>query len=313
MTVFQNILDGHLSSDEIANILIEMADHGETSSDIIEAVTAMRARMIPANAPDNAIDVCGTGGDGQHSLNVSTAVAIVVASLDVPVAKHGNRAASSMAGGADTLEALGLDLDRAALSAESTLADIGIGFFFAQKHHPALAPLAPIRKAIGRRTIFNLTGPLCNPAGVKRQLIGVARPDILPVYAQAAKALGYEKAMIVSGEEGLDEISIAGPTRIAMIEGQTITYSSITPEDVGLKRQPLTAIRGGDAHYNAAALMRLLDGETSAYRDAVLINAAAALVVAEAADSLQEGIEDAGEAIDKGIAKALLSCWIVNQ
>jgi anthranilate phosphoribosyltransferase len=313
MTVFQDILDGHLNSDEIASILVEMAERGETSADIVAAVTAMRARMIPANATTNAIDVCGTGGDGQHSLNVSTAVAIVVASLDIPVAKHGNRAASSMAGGADTLEALGLNLDKAALSAERTLTEIGIGFFFAQKHHPALAPLAPIRKAIGRRTIFNLTGPLCNPAGVKRQLIGVASPDILPVYAEAAKMIGFEKAMIVSGEEGLDEISIAGPTRIAIIEGQSITYSTITPEDVGLLRQPLSAIRGGDAEYNAAALTRLLDGETGAYRNAVILNSAAALMVAGAADSFEEGIEDAGEAIDKGLAKALLSCWIANQ
>ncbi len=313
MTVFQDILDGHLSSDEIARILVEMADRGETSADIVAAVTAMRARMIPTNAPPDAIDVCGTGGDGQHSLNVSTAVAIVVASLDIPVAKHGNRAASSMAGGADTLEALGLNLDKAALSAERTLAEIGIGFFFAQKHHPALAPLAPIRKAIGRRTIFNLTGPLCNPAGVKRQLIGVASPDILLVYAEAAKIIGFEKAMIVSGEEGLDEISIAGPTRIAMIEGQSITYSTITPEDVGLSRQPLSAIRGGDAEYNAAALIRLLDGETGSYRNAVVLNSAAALMVAGAAESFEEGIEDAGEAIDKGLAKALLSCWIANQ
>jgi anthranilate phosphoribosyltransferase len=310
---FGEILDGIKNAGEISDILLQLADKGETSADIVAAVTAMRARMIAAKAPENAIDVCGTGGDGQHSLNVSTAVAIVVASLDVPVAKHGNRAASSMAGGADTLEALGLDLDKAALGAERTLGDIGIGFFFAQKHHPALAPLAPIRKAIGRRTIFNLTGPLCNPAGVTRQLIGVANPDILPVYAQAAKTLGYEKAMIVSGEEGLDEISIAGPTRIAVVEGQAITYSTITPEDVGLMRQPLTAIRGGDAAYNAAALMRLMDGETCAYRDAVLINAAAALVVAGAVDSIEEGVEDAGEAIDKGLAKALLSCWIANQ
>jgi anthranilate phosphoribosyltransferase len=313
MTVFQDILDGHLNSDEIASILVEMADRGETSADIVAAVTAMRARMIAATAPTNAMDVCGTGGDGQHSLNVSTAVAIVVASLDIPVAKHGNRAASSMAGGADTLEALGLNLDKAALSAERTLAEIGIGFFFAQNHHSALAPLAPIRKAIGRRTIFNLTGPLCNPAGVKRQLIGVASPDILPIYAQSAMQLGFEKAMIVSGEEGLDEISIAGPTRIAMVEGQSITYSTITPEDVGLSRQPLSAIRGGDAKYNAAALIRLLDGETGAYRNAVILNSAAALMVAGAADSFEEGIEDAGEAIDKGLAKALLSCWIANQ
>jgi anthranilate phosphoribosyltransferase len=313
MTVFQDILDGHLSSDTIADILIEMADRGETSADIVEAVSAMRSRMITANAPANAIDVCGTGGDGQHSLNVSTAVAILVASLDIPVAKHGNRAASSMAGGADTLEALGLDLEKAALGAERTLTEIGIGFFFAQKHHPVLAPLAPIRKAIGRRTIFNLTGPLCNPAGVKRQLIGVASPDIVPIYAQSVKMLGFEKAMIVSGEEGLDEISIAGPTRIATVEDQTITYSTITPEDVGLSRQPLSAIRGGDAAYNATALTRLLDGETGAYRNAVILNSAAALVVAGAAESFEEGIEDAGEAIDKGLAKALLSCWIANQ
>jgi anthranilate phosphoribosyltransferase len=310
---FGEILDGVKTAEEILDLLVQLANDGETSSDLAAAVAAMRARMIPATAPANAIDVCGTGGDGQHSLNVSTAVAIVVAALDVPVAKHGNRAASSIAGGADTLEALGLNLDKAALSAERTLDEIGIGFFFAQKHHPALAPLAPIRKAIGRRTIFNLTGPLCNPAGVKRQLIGVANPAILTVYAEAAKTLGYEKAMIVSGEEGLDEISIAGPTRIALVENQSIAYSTITPEDVGLMRRPLSSIRGGDAAFNAAALTRLLDGETGAYRDAVLINAAAALIVAGAADSLQEGVEDAGEAIDKGLAKALLSCWIANQ
>jgi anthranilate phosphoribosyltransferase len=310
---FGEILDGVKTAEEILDLLVQLANNGETSSDIVAAVAAMRARMIPATAPANAIDVCGTGGDGQHSLNVSTAVAIVVASLDVPVAKHGNRAASSIAGGADTLEALGLDLHKAALSADRTLADIGIGFFFAQKHHPALAPLAPIRKAIGRRTIFNLTGPLCNPAGVKRQLIGVANPNILPVYADAAKTLGFERAMVVSGEEGLDEISIAGPTRIALVENQTIIYSTITPEDVGLILRPLSSIRGGDAAFNAAALTRLLDGETGAYRDAVLINAAAALIVAGVVDSLQEGVEDAGEAIDKGLAKALLSCWIANQ
>jgi anthranilate phosphoribosyltransferase len=312
-TAFDVMLDGAMSDVEIADFLAALADRGETAADIVAAVTAMRARMVPAYAPSHAIDVCGTGGDGKHSLNVSTAVAIVVAALDIPVAKHGNRAASSKAGGADTLEALGLDLDKAAISAERTLSDIGIGFFFAQKHHPALAPLAPIRKALGRRTIFNLVGPLCNPASVTRQLIGVASPDLLPIYAEAAQELGLQNAMIVSGSEGLDELSIAGPSQIAHINGAYITYSTLSPEDVGITRQPLNAIRGGDAAYNAAAVLRMLDGETGAYRDAVLLNSAAALMVAGAAESIEEGIEEAAEVIDKGLAYALLNCWIANQ
>lgn len=311
--IFENILDGNFSPDEISKALIDLAERGEIADEIAAAATAMRARMKTVSAPENAIDVCGTGGDGQHSLNVSTAVAIVVASLDVPVAKHGNRAASSNAGAADTLEALGLNLDKASSSAEHTLAEIGIGFFFAQHYHPALAPLAPIRKAIGKRTIFNLLGPLCNPAKVKYQLIGVPTPDLVETYAKAMLELGYHKAMIVSGEEGLDEISIAGPTRIALVEGDKMVMTSISPEEVGLKRQPLSGLQGGDAAFNAAALMRMLDGEIGSYRDAVVLNSAAALMVANAADSWEEGIEDAREAIDKGLSKALLNCWIANQ
>jgi anthranilate phosphoribosyltransferase len=272
----------------------------------------MRARMIRVTAPEGAIDVCGTGGDGAHSLNVSTAVAIVVAACDVPVAKHGNRAASSKAGGADTLEALGLNLDRAAETAEATLADLGIAFLFAQKYHPALGRLAPIRKDIGRRTIFNLCGPACNPAGVKRQLIGVARPDFLPVYAGALELLGYEDAMLVAGDEPLDEISISGPSTIVRL-GQTA--ARISPEDAGLSRHEAEALKGGDAHYNALALRRLLAGmqetaQDAAYRDAVLLNSAAALMVAGHADDWHSGVEEAAEAIDKGLAKALLDCWI---
>jgi anthranilate phosphoribosyltransferase len=272
----------------------------------------MRARMIRVTAPEGAIDVCGTGGDGAHSLNVSTAVAIVVAACDVPVAKHGNRAASSKAGGADTLEALGLNLDRAAETAEATLADLGIAFLFAQKYHPALGRLAPIRKDIGRRTIFNLCGPACNPAGVKRQLIGVARPDFLPVYAGALELLGYEDAMLVAGDEPLDEISISGPSTVVRL-GQTAVR--ISPEDAGLSRHQAEALKGGDAHYNALALRRLLAGmqetaQDATYRDAVLLNSAAALMVAGHADDWHSGVEEAAEAIDKGLAKALLDCWI---
>lgn len=306
-TLFGQMLDGEMSDAEIKSILIEMAERDETSEEIAGTIRAMRARMIRVTAPEGAIDVCGTGGDGAHSLNVSTAVAIVVAACEVPVAKHGNRAASSKAGGADTLEALGLNLDRAAETAEATLADLGIAFLFAQKYHPALGRIAPIRKEIGRRTIFNLTGPACNPAGVKRQLIGVARPDFMPVYAGALELLGYEDAMLVAGDEPLDELSVSQGSSFIRL-GQT--PQRITPEEAGLPRHPPEALKGGDAHYNAEALRRLLAGEQGAYRDAVLFNAAAALMVAGHADDWQAGVEKAAEAIDKGLAKALLDCWV---
>ncbi len=308
-TLFGQMLGGAMSDADIANTLVTMADRGETADEIAGAARAMRARMIPVTAPANAIDVCGTGGDGSHSLNVSTAVAIVVAACGVPVAKHGNRAASSKAGGADTLEALGLDLNHASETAEATLADLGIAFMFAQKHHPALARIAPIRKSLGRRTIFNLLGPLANPANVTRQLVGVPSPSLVPVYRDAMTQLGTERAMIVSGEEGLDEISISGISRFVSI-GFDLGHDIIAPEGAGLPRHPSDAIRGGDAHFNAAALRDLLDGKPGAYRDAVLLNAAAALIVAGEAHDGEDGIEEAAEAIDKGLAKALLDCWI---
>ncbi len=304
---FAAMLDGKVEAEAIATFLADMAERGETPAEIAAAARAMRARMIPVAAPAGAIDVCGTGGDGAHSLNVSTAVALVVAACGVPVAKHGNRAASSKAGGADTLEALGLDLDRASRRAEASLADLGIAFLFAQKHHPALGPLAPIRKELGRRTIFNLTGPLCNPAGVTRQLIGLADPALIPAYAAAISELGTEATLLVSGDEPLDEISIAGPSTLCWVDGEA---ARISPELAGLPTYPPGAIAGGDAAFNAAALNRLLMGEQGAYRDAVLLNAAAALLVAGAALDLRQGAEEAAEAIDKGLAKALLDCWI---
>jgi anthranilate phosphoribosyltransferase len=334
---FDAILDGQCAADDIARFLTDMSARDESATEIAAAVQAMRARMIPVKAPAGAIDVCGTGGDGAHSLNISTAVAIVVAACEVPVAKHGNRAASSKAGAADTLEALGLNLDRASEQAEATLGDLGLCFLFAQKHHPALAPLAPIRKSLGRRTVFNLTGPLANPAGVTRQLIGIARPDFLPVYAEAIGQLDYDTVMLVSGDEPLDEISVCGPSTVLNVESQKSVrpepvegpffalenrknsastssaqtgFVRITPEDIGLPCHTPDALRGGDAAYNADALRRLLGGETGAYRDAVLLNAAAALMVAGHAEDWQSGMEEAAEAIDKGLAKALLDCWI---
>lgn len=307
---FAAILDGQAEAADVQNFLTVMAERDESSIEIAAAVRAMRERMIPVQSPSGAIDVCGTGGDGSHSLNISTAVAIVVAACGVPVAKHGNRAASSKAGAADTLEALGLNLDRASETAEATLADLGICFLFAQKHHPALAKLAPIRKAIGRRTIFNLTGPAANPAGVTRQLIGVARPDFLPVYAGALELLDYDDAMLVAGDEPLDELSISESSTMIRL-GQAARR--VDPAIAGLKRHSLDALKGGDPAYNAAALRRLLAGDPGAYRDAVLFNAAAALMVAGHVTDWPDGVEEAAEAIDKGLALALLNCWVAYQ
>ncbi|MDH7973192.1 anthranilate phosphoribosyltransferase [Sphingomonas sp. AR_OL41] len=306
---FADILDARTSEDAIAEFLIGLSDRGETAVEIAEAARALRARLIPIDAPVGAIDVCGTGGDGHHTLNVSTAVSIIVAACGVAVAKHGNRAASSKAGAADTLEALGLDMERAGTRAEASLGDIGICFLFAANHHPAMKRITPIRRRIGKRTIFNLMGPLANPARVTRQLIGIARPDYAPVYADALGQLGTEAGLIVSGEEGLDELSGAGPS-VAMSIGALGLPDQIVPEDAGLPRHPLAALHGGDPYYNAAALRRLLLGERGAYRDAVLLNAAAALIVAGAANNLIDGAARAAEALDSGAASALLDRWI---
>ncbi len=306
---FAHILDARVSEDAIGAFLVALSDRGETSIEIAEAARALRERMIPIATRTGAIDVCGTGGDGHHTLNVSTAVALVVAACGVPVAKHGNRAASSKAGAADTLEAIGLDMDVAGATAEGSLADLGIAFLFAANHHPVMKRITPIRRRIGKRTIFNLMGPLANPARVSRQLIGIARPDYAGLYAEALEQLGTERAAVISGEEGLDELSTAGPS-LAVNVGSADLPRRIVPEDADLPRHPLAAIRGGDPAYNAAALRRLLDGDPGAYRDAVLLNAAAALVVAAHSTTLTTGANAAAAAIDDGAAGALLDRWI---
>jgi anthranilate phosphoribosyltransferase len=308
---FAAILDGEPSEAEIGAFLVAMSERGETAIEIAAAAREMRARMIPVSAPDGAIDVCGTGGDGHHTLNVSTAVSIVVAACGVPVAKHGNRAASSKAGAADTLEALGLNLARAGERAEESLREIGIGFLFAQAHHPSLKRLGPIRRALGQRTIFNLMGPLANPANVKRQLVGIARPAYVPIYAEALSHLEMEHVLVVSGDEGLDELSLAGGNDVAELQrNEIVAMRRWSAADAELESYPTDAIRGGDPAYNADALRRLLIGEHSAYREAVLFNAAAALIVAGEAPTLKEGAEEAAEVIDRGLAKTLLDCWI---
>ena len=270
----------------------------------------MRERLIPIDAPANAIDVCGTGGDGHHTLNVSTAVSLVVAACGIPVAKHGNRAASSKAGAADTLEALGLDMDAAGRTAEHTLREIGICFLFAKNHHPAMARIQPIRQKLAKRTIFNLMGPLSNPARVRRQLIGIARPAYVPIYADAMARLGTERTFIVSGDEGLDELSLDEGNEVADVQGREVLMRRVLAEDAGLPHVPVEAIRGGDAEHNAKALEALLMGTPGPYRDAVLFNAAGSLMVAGEVESWEEGVEEAAEALDKGLAKALLDCWI---
>lgn len=307
---FGVLLDGATSESEIEAFLIALSARGETADEIAGAARALRARLIPIHAPEGAIDVCGTGGDGHHTLNVSTAVSLVVAACGVPVAKHGNRAASSKAGAADTLEALGLDMDSAGRTAEKTLAEIGICFLFAKNHHPAMARIQPIRLKIGKRTIFNLMGPLSNPAKVASQLIGIARPAYVPIYAGALARLGTGKSLIVSGDEGLDELSLAGGNEVAVVTGHTFTMERVDASIAGLPYAPVEAIRGDDARHNAAALKALLMGTPGPYRDAVLFNAAGALLVAGHGADWQDRAAMAAEALDSGRAKALLENWI---
>ncbi len=310
--VFGILLDGETSEDEIARFLVDLSDRGETGAEIAGAARALRSRLIPIDAPDNAIDVCGTGGDGHHTLNVSTAVSLVVAATGVPVAKHGNRAASSKSGAADTLEALGLDMEVAGKTAEKTLAELGICFLFAKNHHPAMGRIQPIRQRLGRRTIFNLMGPLSNPAGVRSQLIGIARPAYVPIYAAAKAALGTDRTMIVSGDEGLDELSLAGGNEVADVRGNSFEMQRVDASFIGAPHAPVEAIRGDDAAHNAAALKALLDGAPGPYRDAVIFNAAASLLVAGTAENWMDGAEQSAASLDSGKAKQLLADWIAQ-
>ncbi|MFW2445799.1 MAG: anthranilate phosphoribosyltransferase, partial [Qipengyuania pacifica] len=258
--VFGWILDGETDDDAIARFLVDMSARSETSDEIAGAARALRQRLIPVDAPEGTVDCCGTGGDGHHTLNVSTAVSLVVAACGVPVAKHGNRAASSKSGAADTLEVLGLDMEAAGKSAEKTLAELGICFLFAKNHHPAMGRIQPIRQKLGVRTIFNLMGPLSNPAGVKRQLIGIARPAYVPIYAAAKAKLGTERTFIASGDEGLDELSLAGGNELADVQGNDFEMRRVLAVHANLPHAPVEAIRGGDPRHNARALEALLAG-----------------------------------------------------
>jgi anthranilate phosphoribosyltransferase len=270
------------------------------------AVSTMRAKMLKVRAPEGAIDIVGTGGDGAQTYNISTLAAIIVAACGVPVAKHGNRAASSLSGASDVLSQLGVRIGIAPEIIERSLREAQIGFMTAQAHHAAMAHVAPVRRELGARTLFNLLGPLSNPAGVRRALIGVYSEAWMAPIAETLKSLGAEVVWVVHGADGLDEISTTGPTKVLALEHGAFRQFEITPEEVGIKCSTLSDLRGGDPAHNAAALRDVLDGAKNAYRDIAALNAAAALVVAGKAADLKAGLTLAEAALDSGKARATL-------
>jgi anthranilate phosphoribosyltransferase len=304
---FTALFEGDATPAQMGGFLMALRTRGETAEEYAAAARVMRAKCNAVRAPAGAIDIVGTGGDGKGTLNISTAAALVVAGAGVPVAKHGNRNLSSRSGAADALAALGLDVMVGPEVVERCLAEAGIGFMMAPMHHPATRHVAPVRLELGTRTIFNILGPLTNPAGVTRQLTGAFAPDLLQPMAEALAALGSEAAWLVHGGDGTDELSIAAPSRVVALAGGVIRGFTVTPDDAGLPWHPFESLLGDTPEHNAAALRALLDGARGAYRDAVLLNAAAALVVAGRAGDLRTGAAIAAESLDSGAARARLA------
>ncbi|WP_296746014.1 anthranilate phosphoribosyltransferase [Mesorhizobium sp.] len=302
---FDIIMSGDATPGQIGGFLMALRVRGETVSEISGAVATMRAKMLRVEAPHGAIDIVGTGGDNSHSVNISTASAFVIAATGVPVAKHGNRGLSSLTGSADVLTALGVKIDISPETIGRCIHEAGVGFMFAPAHHPAMKHVGPTRVELGTRTIFNLLGPLSNPAGVSRQMVGVFLPEWIMPVAETLKALGADHAWVVHGD-GYDEITTTGETQVAELAGGEIRSFMLTPEAVGLKRHTKEDLRGGDAAYNAKALRDMLGGAAGAYRDTVLMNAGAGLVIAGKATTLADGIEASAQAIDSGRALAVL-------
>jgi anthranilate phosphoribosyltransferase len=303
---FDSMMSGEVTPAQIGALLMGLRVRGETVDEITGAVTAMRAKMLTFAAPDDAIDVVGTGGDASGSFNISTCAAFIVAGAGVPVAKHGNRALSSRSGAADVLTALGVKIDVPPETISACIKTAGIGFMFAPAHHPAMKHVGPTRVELGTRTIFNLLGPLSNPAGVKRQMVGVFSRQWVEPLAHVLKNLGSDRAYVVHGSDGLDEITTSGPTAVAALEHGDVRTFEIVPESLGIARVKPDALRGGDAAANAAALKAVLEGRKGAYRDVAVLNAAAALVVAAKAQTLAEGLKLAQHAIDSGGAEGSL-------
>ena len=303
---FDAILSGEVTPSQLGGFLMALRVRGESVEEMTGAVTAMRAKMLRVNAPADAIDIVGTGGDGSGSYNVSTLAALIVAGCGVPVAKHGNRAASSKAGNADTLSALGVKMGLAPAAIERCVREVGIGFMMAPTHHAAMRHVGPTRTELGTRTLFNLLGPLANPACVRRQLIGVFSATWLEPMAEVLRNLGSERVWITHGADGLDEMSTTGLTKIVELRDGVIRAFEVTPESVGLPRASLAALRGGDAAHNAAALRAVVAGAENAYRDIAVFNAAGALVIAGRAPDLADGVAIADKALRSGAVSRIL-------
>ena len=305
--VMRTIMAGEATPSQIGAFLMGMRIKGESVGEIAAAVSILREQMVPVEAPEDAVDIVGTGGDGGGTLNISTASAIVVASIGVPVAKHGNRALSSKSGASQVLEALGVKLDLTPAEISRCIAKAGIGFMFAPSHHPAMRHVGPSRAEMGVRTMFNLLGPQSNPAGVRRYMLGVYAEEWVEPVAAALLANRAIKAWVVHGSDGLDEITVTGPSFVAQIANGDLRSFEVTPEQAGLKRHDAKDLLGGDPTYNANAMHELFAGATGAYRDIVLLNTAATLIVADKASDLSEGAAMAAEAIDSGKAKQTLA------
>jgi anthranilate phosphoribosyltransferase len=305
-SAFDIVMSGEATPSQIGGFLMALRVRGETVEEISGAVATMRAKMLTVEAPADAIDIVGTGGDASGSYNVSTAAAFVAAGAGIPVAKHGNRALSSRSGAADTLAALGVNIEAVPAQISACIREAGVGFMFAPSHHSAMRHVGPTRVELGTRTIFNLLGPLSNPAGVKRQLVGVFSPEWVEPLAHVLKGLGTEAAWVVHGD-GLDELTTAGPTRVAELRDGKVRSFELSPEDAGLPRAAPADLKGGDAVRNAEALRAVLDGVKGPYRDIVLLNAGAAILVAGKVDSLKGGIAAAEASIDSGKARAALT------
>src|ERR1700753_3910137 len=301
-SAFDSMMSGEATPSQMGGLLMALRVRGETVDEITGAVSAMRAKMLRVTAPPDAIDIVGTGGDGSGSVNVATCAAFIVAGAGVPVAKHGNRALSSRSGAADVLASLGVRIDIAPDHVGRCVAEAGIGFMFAPSHHPAMKNVGPTRVELATRTIFNLLGPLSNPAGVRRQMVGVFSRQWVQPLAQVLKNLGAESAWVVHGADGLDEITITGPTFVASLHNNEISTFEVTPEDGGLARAGAEALKGGDAAATAVALQSVLDGNPGPFRDVALLNAAAALIVAGHAKNLKDGVAMATKSLDGGAA-----------
>ena len=310
-TAFGIIMDGQATPSQIGGFLMALRTRGEAVDEYAAAAAVMRARCHAVSAPDGAMDIVGTGGDGKGTLNISTATAFVVAGAGVVVAKHGNRNLSSKSGAADALTQMGIDVMIEAPKVEQVLAEAGIAFMMAPMHHPAVRFVMPARQELGTRTIFNILGPLTNPAGVKRQLTGAYSADVIRPMAETLRALGSEAAWLVHGSDGTDEITICGTTRVVALENGNISEFEVHPEDAGLAPRDFSEIIGGTPEENAVAFRELLAGEASAYRDAVVLNSAAALAVAGVVDDLKSGVERAVESIDSGAARAKIDALVV--